>query len=86
MVSLDRRREDIQKDFLGAVDKYNKNHREMEIQPEGIETKLYREKLPSAIASNDTPDIYLCYTNAYLENAVNSGKSCGLTIIWAAGQ
>ncbi len=62
------------KDFLGAVDKYNKNHQEMEIQPEGIETKLYREKLPSAIASNDTPDIYLCYTNAYLENAVNSGK------------
>lgn len=62
------------KAFLNAVDKCNKNHQEVQILPEGIATKLYREKLPSAIASNDTPDIYLCYTNAYLENAVNSGK------------
>lgn len=62
------------KAFLDAVDKYNKSHEEIQIKAEGIATRLYREKLPSAIASNDTPDIYLCYTNAYLKTAVDSGK------------
>ncbi|MFQ7548995.1 MAG: hypothetical protein ACLRMZ_00065 [Blautia marasmi] len=52
--------EAYKKSFLEAVEEYNKTHDRIQILAEGTEMELYREKLPSAIASNDTPDIYFC--------------------------
>lgn len=66
--------EAYKKSFLEAVEEYNKTHDRIQIQAEGTEMELYREKLPSAIASNDTPDIYFCFGDSYLQGAVSSGK------------
>lgn len=66
--------EAYKKSFLEAVEEYNKAHDTVQIQAEGTEMELYREKLPSAIASNDTPDIYFCFGDNYLNGAVSSGK------------
>ena len=66
--------EAYKKSFLEAVEEYNKTHDRIQILAEGTEMELYREKLPSAIASNDTPDIYFCFGDSYLQGAVSSGK------------
>ncbi|MFR2645502.1 MAG: extracellular solute-binding protein, partial [Blautia coccoides] len=66
--------EAYKKSFLEAVEEYNETHDRIQIQAEGTEMELYREKLPSAIASNDTPDIYFCFGDSYLRGAVSSGK------------
>lgn len=50
--------EQYEKIFLRSVEEYNQKYPEIQIQPEGTEMEFYREKLPSDIASNDTPDIY----------------------------
>lgn len=66
--------EAYKKSFLEAVEAYNSAHDEVQIWAEGTEMELYREKLPSAIASNDTPDIYFCFGDRYLQGAASSGK------------
>lgn len=66
--------EAYKKSFLEAVEEFNKAHDTVQVLAEGTEMELYREKLPSAIASNDTPDIYFCFGDSYLKGAVSSGK------------
>lgn len=66
--------EAYKKSFLEAVEEFNKAHDTVQVLAEGTEMELYREKLPSAIASNDTPDIYFCFGDSYLKGAVSSRK------------
>lgn len=66
--------EQYEKIFLRSVEEYNQKYPEIQIQPEGTEMEFYREKLPSDIASNDTPDIYFCFTGGYLKDIVDSGR------------
>lgn len=63
-----------EKAFLQAIQEYNEKQQEVCVVPKGMEMELYREKLPSDIASNDTPDIYFCFTDAYLKNIVDSRR------------
>jgi raffinose/stachyose/melibiose transport system substrate-binding protein len=67
-----------EKAFLWAVQEYNQEHSDVQMNPKGMEMEVYREKLPSDIASNDTPDIYLCFTNEYLKNIADSGRVLNL--------
>ncbi len=63
-----------EKAFLETVAEYNQTHSGVRLVPYGMEMELYREKLPADIASNDTPDIYYCFSGAYMEKIVRSGR------------
>lgn len=64
----------LRKPFLESVDEFNRDNTQIQIEAEGIEEELYRTKLPTAVATNDTPDIYFCYGDEYLKNIASSGK------------
>lgn len=64
----------LQNPFLEAVEELNRENSHIQIEAEGIEGELYRTKLPTAVATNDTPDIYFCYADAYLRNIAGAGK------------
>lgn len=68
-------KEDIfQSPFLDAVEEFNADQNEIHVEVEGFGREIYREMLPLSIASNDTPDIYYCYTGGYLKNIVYADK------------
>lgn len=60
--------------FMEAVEEYNEKHSDILLVPYGMEMELYREKLSADIASNETPDIYYCFTGGYMEQIIRSGR------------
>lgn len=63
-----------QKYFAEVIREFNEAHNDVQIASEGIEMELYRERLPKAIASNDVPDLFFCYTDEYMARIIRSGK------------
>lgn len=65
--------------FEETLEEFNREAGPVAIVAEGMDTEIYREKLPTAIAQDETPDLFFCYADAYLENIVRSGKLLELT-------
>ena len=57
------------------MEEFNKAHDTVQVLAEGTEMGALQRKLPSAIASNDTPDIYFCFGDSYLKGAGQFGKT-----------
>lgn len=63
-----------QKAIQEAIEEFHEEQNYIRICSEGVDTEVYREKLPSAVAMDETPDMYFCYTSTYLQNIVQTGK------------
>lgn len=64
----------FQNPFFEAVEEFNTEQKKIYVEIEGFGREIYRERLPFAVASNDTPDIYYCYTGGYLKNIAYADK------------
>ncbi|MBK1811106.1 extracellular solute-binding protein [Clostridium sp. YIM B02505] len=57
-----------------VIKAWNRNHPNVQIEVESVESEKYKTKLKTAFATNELPDIFYCWGGGFSEPLIQSGR------------